>query len=344
MDARRPRVAVVCGRAPIPDETFIRREIEVLRCSNNVRVFGLAWRFPALGSLRLLRGMALRDAASLLPRMRTVREIASFVAGDGRIIAHFAWRTADIAAAASRLSGCPWECHVHAWDIFARPQPEIRRRLETASKIVACSRTAADAVEACGIPAERISVAMHPLPMGKIAARLHSARPPVHDRPFRVAAVGRLVPKKGFDTILLAWPLFLEGVGLTQGDGARLVIVGDGPERGKLRRLANAPSIPRGSVVFRGRLSEDETLDEIAGADLFVLPSRRMPDGDRDGISNALREAMALGVRVVTTDAGAAVEVASASADVTVLHAPVAPESLADAMAREFAGLHNNRP
>ena len=78
MDARRPRVAVVCGMAPIPDETFIRREIEVLRCSNNVRVFGLAWRFPALGSLRLLRGMALRDAVSLLPRMRTVREIASY--------------------------------------------------------------------------------------------------------------------------------------------------------------------------------------------------------------------------------------------------------------------------
>lgn len=344
MDARRPRVAVVCGKAPIPDETFIRREIEILRRDHDVRVFGLGWRFPSMGGFKAIRGMPLHAAATLLPRLRTVRDVASFVADGGTIIAHFAWRTADVAAAAARLSGRPWECHVHAWDVFTRPPAETRNRLETASRIVACSRMAADAVVACGIPADRVYVEMHPLPMDKIAARLRSARQPERSRQFRVVAVGRLVPKKGFDILLRAWPMFLEGAGLAQSEGARLVIVGDGPERVRLQRLAGASSAPKGSVVFAGRLDEDATLDAMADAGLFVLPSRRMPDGDRDGISNALREAMALGVRVVTTDAGAAAEVVVADAGGTVLHAPVTPEELAGALAREYARLHNNRP
>ena len=340
MDARRPRVAVVCGKAPIPDETFIRREIEVLRRDCDVRVFGLGWRIPALRDIFAMRALPPRSAIPLLPRLRTVCEIASFVADGGRIIAHFAWRTADVAAAASRLSGMQWECHVHAWDVFTRPPSEVRRRLESASSVVACSRMAAEAVASCGIPPERISVSMHPLPTDKIQARLRSPRRPSPHDPFRVVAVGRLVPKKGFDILLRAWSLLPSG-------GASLVIVGDGPERGNLQRLANAPSVPPGSVVFRGSLSEDGTLDEIADADLFVLSSRRMPDGDRDGISNALREAMALGVRVVTTDAGAAPEVlpdsSSPGAGGVVLHAPVTPEALAGAMAREMELAYNKR-
>lgn len=350
MDARRPKVAVICGKAPIPDETFIRREIEALRVDCDVKVFGLGWRAPALCRRNAFRGVPLRDAIALIPRSRTIREIASFVAGGGRIIAHFAWRTADIAAAASRLSGMPWECHVHAWDVFTRPLQETRRRLESASAIVACSRMAAEAVASCGIPAERISVSMHPLPMDRILALKERRRASATDRPFRVIAVGRLVPKKGFDILLRAWPLLPAEI----LDGARLVIVGDGPEMGRLRALADVPGVPQGSVLFRGGLTEDEALGEMADADIFVLPSRRMPDGDRDGISNAMREAMALGLGVITTDAGAAAEVlratsdnapipSEASAGGLVLHAPVMPAVLAEAIANELARIHNKR-
>jgi glycosyltransferase involved in cell wall biosynthesis len=62
-------------------------------------------------------------------------------------------------------------------------------------------------------------------------------------------------------------------------------------------------------VRFHGRLAPDAVRRLMASASLLVLPSRRMPDGDRDGIANVLIEAMALGVPVVTTTAGAAEEV-----------------------------------
>ena len=73
---------------------------------------------------------------------------------------------------------------------------------------------------------------------------------------------------------------------------------------------------------------------DAPAADLLVLPSRRLANGDRDGIPNAVLEAMALGVPVVTTDAGAAGEVVADGATGLLLPSPATPEALASAIAR----------
>ena len=324
------KLAVVCAEAPEPRETFLRRDIAALRTRFDVRVFGLSRRLPTLAGAALLRAFPPRAALSLAIRLRTVREIADYVADGGAILAHFAWTTADIAAAASRLSGRPWLCFVHAWDVFTRPAGELRRRTATASCVVACSQGAADACAAAGIDRAKIAVVHHALPdFSTLRPFPPATDPPVATRPFTAVAVGRLVEKKGFDILLRAWPAVRDAL-----PDARLRIIGDGPCAPSLHHLAGDMCGRDGSVEFAGALPEDETLQAIAAADLLVLPSRRLANGDRDGIPNAVLEAMALGVPVVTTDAGAAGEVIADGATGLLLPSPATPEMLAAAIVR----------
>jgi glycosyltransferase involved in cell wall biosynthesis len=286
-------------------------------------VFGLNRRTPVLGLLPLLRHHSLREAVSLVFRLRTAAEIADYVSLGGFIFAHFAWTTADIAAAASQLSGRPWYCFVHAWDVFTRPAAELRRRMATATRVVACSQAAADACATAGIDRKRISIIHH-------AVSVESRNPkPENSHPLAAIAVGRLVEKKGFDTLVRAWPAVLRDV-----PGATLRIVGDGPCAASLRRLAREVCGRNDVIDFSGALPEEETLRAIASADMLVLPSRRLSDGDRDGIANVILEAMALGVPVVTTDAGAAGEVIEDGVSGLLLPHPAAPDSLSAAVVR----------
>ena len=341
MAGKRMKIAVVCAEAPEPRETFLRRDVAALRTRYDVRVFGLARRMPSVRLLPLLHDHSPREAVSLTFRLRTAAEIAEFVADGGVIFAHFAWTTADLAAAAAQLSERPWFCFVHAWDVFTRPAAELRRRTTTASRIVACSLAAADACLAAGIDRDKISVIHHAIQVQSSEFKVQSSTPstlqpfnlstlqPSSMRPLAVIAVGRLVEKKGFDTLVRAWPAVARAV-----PGARLRIVGDGPCASSLRRLAREVCDHDDSIVFSGAVPEEETLKAMASSDMLVLPSRRLPNGDRDGIANVILEAMALGVPVITTDAGAAGEVVQDGVTGILLAHAVTPDTLSAAIVR----------
>jgi colanic acid/amylovoran biosynthesis glycosyltransferase len=103
----------------------------------------------------------------------------------------------------------------------------------------------------------------------------------------RVVCVGRLSPEKGMYGLLEGWAL-----AKAKGVDAELVIVGDGPHREGLEKRIEELGLT-GSVVLRGRLSEPNTLAEIAGADAMVLASFM------EGLPVVLMEAMALGLAVI---------------------------------------------
>jgi glycosyltransferase involved in cell wall biosynthesis len=100
-------------------------------------------------------------------------------------------------------------------------------------------------------------------------------------------------------------------------------LIGEGGQRLRLERLAeevglrgkkgetrNPGECPRSvEVEFSGALPHSRAMEELRKADLLVLPSRRLPSGDCDGVANVLLEAMANGVPVVTTTGGCAGEV-----------------------------------
>ncbi|MFD8232586.1 glycosyltransferase [Streptomyces sp. NPDC059696] len=104
-----------------------------------------------------------------------------------------------------------------------------------------------------------------------------------------VVCVGRLCRQKGQDVLLSAWESVVRRV-----PGARLVLVGDGPEHARLRALAP------GSVLFAGDVGD--VVPWYRAADLVVLPSRW------EGMALAPLEAMACGRPVVVTDVGGARE------------------------------------
>jgi colanic acid/amylovoran biosynthesis glycosyltransferase len=110
-----------------------------------------------------------------------------------------------------------------------------------------------------------------------------------------VVTVARLVEKKGIDDALRAVAKVR-----SQLRDLRYVIVGDGPLRARLEQLARELDL-LDAVQFTGALEHSDAIARIAAAHAFVLPSVTAADGAQEGIPNALKEAMLLGVPVVAT-------------------------------------------
>ena len=139
--------------------------------------------------------------------------------------------------------------------------------------------------------------------------------------------VGRLVEKKGHDTLIRA-----AGMLRDQGVAFRLRIAGDGPEWPRLQRLVHELDLA-GHVTFLGPLNTVEVRAEYGSASVFALACRRLANGDRDGLPNVLLEAMVQGLPVVgTTQAGIGEAVEHERTG--LLADPDNPAALADALRR----------
>jgi phosphatidylinositol alpha-1,6-mannosyltransferase len=118
-----------------------------------------------------------------------------------------------------------------------------------------------------------------------------------------VVCVSRLVARKGQDALIRALPLVRERV-----PGARLLVVGDGPAAGRLRRLARTAGMDP-HVVFTGAVPAAEVPAHHAVGDVFALPCRTRGGGlDVEGLGIALLEAAACGLPVVAGRSGGAPE------------------------------------
>ncbi|GHF56947.1 glycosyl transferase family 1 [Kitasatospora xanthocidica] len=115
-----------------------------------------------------------------------------------------------------------------------------------------------------------------------------------------VLTVARLVPRKGQDTLIRALPLILGAV-----PEAALLIVGQGPDERRLRRLA--ARLPQDSVVFAGGRGHEETPAYYAAADVFAMPCRTRRAGlEAEGLGIVYLEAAASGLPVVAGNSGGA--------------------------------------
>ncbi len=118
-----------------------------------------------------------------------------------------------------------------------------------------------------------------------------------------VVCVSRLVPRKGQDTLIRALPAIRERV-----PGTALVIVGGGPYRTTLQRLAHTFGVAD-HVLFTGGVPGDELAAHHAMADVFAMPCRTRGAGlDVEGLGIVYLEASACGVPVVAGRSGGAPE------------------------------------
>lgn len=157
--------------------------------------------------------------------------------------------------------------------------------------VVAVSKGVADGiVKGVGIAPEAVSTIYNPVLTERYRTQIKGGvehewfvdhGPPV------VLGVGRLVPEKGFPTLIDAFAKLL-----TKRE-ARLLILGDGPERPRLEGLVRELGI-EDRVALPG-FAEDAAA-YMAKADVFVLSSVH------EGLPTVLIEALGTGIPVVSTD------------------------------------------
>ncbi|MFL6128082.1 MAG: glycosyltransferase family 4 protein [Mycobacteriales bacterium] len=122
----------------------------------------------------------------------------------------------------------------------------------------------------------------------------------LEDRPTAVC-VSRLVPRKGQDVLIRAWPEVQRRVA-----GAVLLVVGRGRDLGRLRRLAVGQGVER-DVVFTGGVPAADLPAHYAAGHVFSMPCRTRRAGlDVEGLGIVYLEASATGLPVVAGDSGGA--------------------------------------
>ena len=160
----------------------------------------------------------------------------------------------------------------------------LKRRVVAAARVVTVMNAdMADRVRELGGRDVRV------MPMGARFSTV-TPSPASAESPLRLLAVGRLVPKKGFDVLLGA---------LASVPDAVLTIVGDGPSGAELRESAARLG---DHVTFAGQLGRSELDAAYAAADVAVFPSVPAASGDQDGLPVAMLEAMGSGLAVIASD------------------------------------------
>jgi glycosyltransferase involved in cell wall biosynthesis len=238
-------------------------------------------------------GFAIRIAAEI-DRMRAEGNAPS------HIHAHFAHDPALVGLLVAGVTGLPFSFTGHARDLIQIPATSLTARAGAATAVVTCCQANAEYINSVVPDPVRppVLVIHHGVELSVFA-------PPERREEVAVpqlVAVGRLVEKKGF-------PDLLEALAIVRARGGRFGcrIYGDGPLGAGLARQRDALGL-QDVVSLMGACSSDEVVSALSEADIFVLNPRVASDGDRDGIPNALVEAMACGLPVITTAVGGITE------------------------------------
>jgi glycosyltransferase involved in cell wall biosynthesis len=132
--------------------------------------------------------------------------------------------------------------------------------------LVRCKDMARD-LRSLGCPNNILRI--HPTPIDLAPIPFHERTPPPEGEPIRILFVGRDIPKKNLaaarsavDSLSDHYPLVLD-------------VIHHGPH--------------------------EDVLEAMNRAHLFILPSRTAPDGDKEGVPNVIKEAMASGLPVLST-------------------------------------------
>jgi glycogen(starch) synthase len=266
------------------------------------------------GTTRLGRAATVHRTGLPIPRLRQLWALAALPAalrrGDHPVDVVHAHQGEDLAVLplaglAARRHRCPLLVTVHCSVGHTLAGRSLKARLlrglggwieravlrHADAVVVLTGRTAA-ALRAAGVPADRITT----IPSGFDPVLFAGDRDdvfPALGRP-RIGYVGRLAPQKRADLLVRAFGRMTVP--------AELVVLGDGPDRGLVRRLAaESPAADR--ITLAGFVHHAAVAAVLASLDVLVLPSAY------EEMGSVLTEAMASGLPVVASDVGGIPEV-----------------------------------
>ncbi|HEX6398460.1 MAG TPA: glycosyltransferase family 4 protein [Steroidobacteraceae bacterium] len=209
----------------------------------------------------------------------------------------------------AKALGIPHLATVHGGDVFAmrnRVLDRFRRlALATAQRVTVNSSVTRGAVEKlAGVRPNVVHIPMGATERAADAAQVLELRSCYREGPGPLLLfVGRLVEEKGIDDAVSAMPAILRS-----RPQARLLVVGDGPDRARFENRAAALGIAD-RVSFAGWVDSRRLPDYYAAADLFLGPSKRAPNGWVEAQGLTFAEALLAGVPVIATRCGGIVDV-----------------------------------
>lgn len=328
------KLLYVGSRLPSRSETFVYREVLALRAlgwpvlvasvhrpidpgddprisqlareahvaySNTLRNLPFAIFASPFSLLRVLRDALAKDAGAPAMRAKIVAQglaglcLAYKLRHEGieHVHAHMAHSATSLAMYAAHALKVPFSFTGHAQDLFVSPHG-LALKLSRAAGVVAISNWHVKLYK-------RITSDLQLVPVVRCGVDVSEFTPNEEkiSGELSILAVGRLVPKKGFEHLLRALNLLIQDKDFSGKFHA--VIVGGGPDFERLADLRVQLNLET-CVTLLGEQPNDRVLALMREADLFVLPCVRAQDGDMDGIPVVLMEAMACGVPVISGD------------------------------------------
>ncbi len=244
--------------------------------------------------------------------------------GIGHLHAHFATSATTVARLAAHFAGISYSFTAHAKDIFHETvdDDDLRRKLSDAAGVITVSDYNVRYLQSGYGPAgANVRRVYNGLDLTRFPFQA-----PGPDRT-SIVAVGRLVEKKGFADLVEACAILAE-----RDQKIDCEIIGAGPLEEELRTRIERHNLAD-SVRLSGPRPQQEIIQRVQEAGMFVAPCVIGEDGNRDGLPTVLLESMALGTPCISTDVTGIPEIIR-DGDTGLLARQGDPGNLADAIER----------
>ncbi len=203
------------------------------------------------------------------------------------------------------------------YNIFARTV------FSKSASITSCSNFESANIQNIGVEREKITV----IPLGVDEINLKKSRKDKNSKKtINILYTGHIIPRKGVDYILKSLHSLVHKKG---ADNVVLTVVGDGPEKNKLIKMAEELEIAD-HINWMSFLSREELIDLIKESDIYMLLSR----SEAYGI--AVAEALAMGTPCVISNSTALTEFSNEIGCYAVDYPPV-PDDVADTVLKIYA-------
>ena len=204
---------------------------------------------------------------------------------------HFAHVPTQIGMYAASMAGVPFSFMAHANDIFERPLL-IKEKIKRSHRAISISSFNIDIMASYGGDLDKIDIVRCGVDS---SASLRPVKRKQEMDAFVIGTLGRLVEKKGIDTLIRAATILKK-----QDTPFQIQIAGDGPLHQQLVQQVETADLSQ-EVIFLGSMPHSDALEWMKTLDIFVLAGKMDSNGDMDGIPVVLMEAMNFGVPVVST-------------------------------------------
>lgn len=326
-------IAIFVPQFPVPSETFVLTEIESLRLAGHQVSVITMEHLPtdkvfdfkiielsrsdislALSALKNVNMTHAHQAIRAASQQKSISNtslmyfalLSRFYINKYKIEhihCHFMHSSLAYGIVAAKLSGISVSSVGHGHDVYVN-------RSDLPEKMAHCDFNVAVCQDMLSLLTQYKSTGVKLLHCGVDTARFKSFPSP-NNAQLKLLFIGRLVDKKGLEYALQAIEAIKPAL------RPELTIVGGGPLRERLTQLANELDISK-NIFFLGHQTPEQIIRLASCYDAFIAPFCIADNGDKDTGPVVLKEAMAMGLPVITTNIMGCTEIVDESCGYTV--------------------------